>query len=194
MEGTQDNPPTLLAPIYFPSVDQVLEIARIWGVRYTYDQEDNCETFYGVAWKNFRVAANCWVSEINLAPNSPADLEKKYALDVASRKILFQKQEEKSAGSKKGKRLYWIHWEGNGGEPWCEWWGEDKVSLFAPDLAGQMETAPDFGVGGAASLDEDMDEEEMGQEIWDMDVRCPTSILCWVNSISPEESDANAPA
>lgn len=189
MDGTQDKPAILLAPIYFPQAQRVLEIARIWGVRYIYDKEDNYETFYGVAWKNLRVAANCWISETHLAPNSPADLEKKYALDVASRKILLQK-EETSAGGGKGTKRYWIHWEGNGGEPWCEWWEEDKVSLFAPDLVCQMETAPDFGVGGAASLDEDMDEMEMGLEMGNRDV-CPTSILCWVDSILPEESDAN---
>lgn len=186
MEGTQDNSATLLAPIYFPSLQGGLEIARIWAVRYTYDEEDNCTAIYGIAWKNVRVAMNCWISEAHLAPNSPADLAKKYALDVASRKILFQKQ------TRAGEKIYWIHWEGNG-EPWCEWWEEEKVSIFAPDLVCQMETAPDFGVGGAASLDEDMDAELMGLEIRMRDVKCPTSILSWVNGILPEESDANAP-
>lgn len=187
MEGTQeDNSPILLAPIFFPATESVREIARIWAVRYIYDQEDNCEAIYGVAWKQLRVSWNCWVPERRLAPNSPADLEKKYALDVASRKILFQKQ------TSAGKKIYWIHWEGNG-EPWCEWWEEDKVSIFAPDLACQMESAPDFGVGEEATWDEEMDFEELELEVRIRDSTCPTSILCWVESILPEESDANAP-
>lgn len=186
MEGTQDNSPTSLAPIHFPEVEIVREIARIWGVKYIYDKEDDCETMYGIAWKHSRVTWNCWIPERYLAPNSPAQLEEKYTLDVASRKILFQKQ------TRAGSKRYWIHWEGNG-DPWCEWWEEDKVSIFAPDLACQMESAPDFGVGQEASLDEDMDSEELKLELCIQDRKCPTTILCWVDSIFPEISDVNAP-
>lgn len=184
MEATQDNPPTTsLAPVFFPATEILWEIARIWAVRYIYDQEDNCETVYGIAWKRLRASRNCWVPERGLAPNSPAELQKKYDLDVACRKILFQKQT--SAG-----KVYWIHWEGNG-EPWCEWWGEEKVSIFAPDLASQMDLAPDFGVGKEASWDAEMDVDEMGLET--VNNRCPTSIICWVKSILPGEGDANVP-
>lgn len=185
MQGTQDNSPPLLAPVSFPAVKIVREIARIWAVKYIYDEEDNCETSYGIAWKRSRVTWNCWIPERYLAPNSPADLEKKYVLDVASRKILLKKQ------TSAGKR-YWIHWEGNG-DPWCEWWEEDKVSIFAPDLVCQMESAPDFGVGEEACWDEDMDSEEMELELCIRDKKCPTTILCWVDSVLPEESDVNAP-
>ena len=191
MSGTQDttSPPLLLAPIYLPDVDEEMEIARIWGVKYKFDQDDNCETIYGIAWKNTKVSMNCWVSESHLAPNSPADLEKKFALDVASRKIVFQKQEKNIAPGGSSGKQFWIYWKGNGGEPWCEWWEEDKVCIFAPDLASQMETAPDFGVGRAASLDEEMDLEELNLEVLLYDNVCPTLILRWVEGILPGEEE-----
>lgn len=198
MDGTQDtsSPPLHLAPVYLQDVDEEMEIARIWGVKYKFDQEDNCETIYGIAWKNTKVSMNCWMKEKRLAPNSPADLEKKHSLDVASRKILFQKKQANSAGGgdDAGSKLYWIHWKGsNGGEPWCEWWEEDKVSIFAPDLTSQMETAPEFPVGKAASLDEEMDLDELNLELLLCDSMCPTTILRWVEGILPleEESDIN---
>lgn len=203
MEATQDtsSPPLHLAPVYLPDVDEEMEIARIWGVKYKFDQDDSCEKVYGIAWKNTKVSMNCWMEEKWLAPNSPADLEKKYSLDVASRKILFQKKQTNSAaaggGGDAAGKLYWIHWKGNdGGEPWCEWWEEDKVSIFAPELTSQMETAPDFPVGKAASLDEEMDLDELNLELLLCDNMCPTTILRWVEGILPikEESDANVNA
>lgn len=63
--------------------------------------------------------------------------------------------------------------------------------MFAPDLAIQMETAPDFGVGEEVSWDDEMDLEEM--ELETVDNMCPTSILCWVKSTLPGEGDANFP-
>lgn len=54
-----------------------------------------------------------------------------------------------------------------------------------------MSSAPDYGVGKEASWDEDMDEEEI---FWDAEERrCPTTILNWVEGISPGEGDANVP-
>ncbi|MCJ1345351.1 hypothetical protein MMC31_003558 [Peltigera leucophlebia] len=181
MQVTQ-NSQMALAPVLLPGLDTLREIARLWAVRYVYD-EDNYQTLYGVAWKGLMEPYNCWVPETALGPNSPADQERKYDIDVASRKILFRKK------TKTGN-LYWIHWEGNG-DPWCERWGEDKVSIFAPDLANQMSSAPDFGVGKEVSWDEDMDVQEM---FWDAEERrFPTSILGWVESISPGEGEANVP-
>lgn len=181
MEASQNSQITL-APVLLPGLDTPREIARLWAVRYLFD-EDDCQTLYGVAWKGLRERYNCWVPESALGPSGPADLERKYDLDVASRKILFQKHT-------KAGNLYWIHWVGNG-EPWCEWWSENKVSIFAPDLANQMSSAPDYGVGKEASWDEDMDEEEIFCDAEER--RCPTTILNWVEGISPGEGDANVP-
>ena len=157
-----------------------MEITRIWGVKNKFDQDDNCETIYGIAWKNFKLSKKCWLSESRLAPYSPADLEKKYALDVTNRKILFQKKETNIAAGGGGgggggsRKIFWIYWKGNGGEPWCEWWEQYKVSIFAADLVSQMETAPNFGVGRAANLDEEMDLNELNLEIVLYDNVCPT--------------------
>lgn len=67
----------ILAPVLLPGLDTFREIARLWAVRYMYNEEDNCETVYGVAWKRLMVPCNCWVPATVLSPNSPADLEKK---------------------------------------------------------------------------------------------------------------------